>query len=94
MLPLQTIPFGAVEHVLGPHSTLVAELLPRAPWWDSVATTGVRWRLGFDRPVGPLALDRLRLTVDLAGVWAFIPTSAQSGLVAPMPYLGAGLYFL
>ena len=94
MLPLQTIPFGAIEHVMGPHSTFVAELLPRKPWWDSVATTGVRWRLGFDRPLGPLALDRFRLTLDLAGVWAFIPTSEQSGFVAPMPYLGAGLYFM
>ncbi|HEX4621034.1 MAG TPA: hypothetical protein VH208_05635 [Myxococcaceae bacterium] len=94
MVPFQTIPFGAVEHVMGPHTTLVAELLPRKPWWDSVATTGVRWRIGFDRPLGPLALDRFRLTLDLAGVWAFIPTSEQSGFVAPMPYLGAGLYFM
>jgi hypothetical protein len=94
MMPAQVMPFVAVEHVLGPHSALMAELLPRAPWWDSVATTGIRWRFGFSRPWGPLAMDRVRLTLDLACVWAVYPTSSTGGVLAPLPYASAGLYFL
>jgi hypothetical protein len=94
MLPTQGVPFAAVEQTLGPHSTLAAEVFPRLPWWESVATTGVKWRFGFNRPLGPLALNRVRVTLDVAGVWTLIQTSSTRGVILPMPYVGAGFYVL
>jgi hypothetical protein len=32
--------------------------------------------------------------LDLAFVWAVYPTSSTGGVLAPLPYASAGLYFL
>jgi hypothetical protein len=73
---------------------LAAEVFPRAPWYESVATTGVKWRFGFSHPWGPLAINRLRITVDLAAAWSYFSTSPTKGFIAPIPYLGAGFYVM
>ncbi len=97
-LPLQLQPFAAVEQVLGDHSALIAELLPRRHVRDSVATTGVRWLIGSGSAWGPLALDRIRVRLDVAAIWVYLPPSSRKpggkGAVVPLPWAGLGLYFL
>jgi hypothetical protein len=97
-LPIHAQPFFGVEQVLGEHSALAAELLPRARLRDTVGTTGVRWLIGSSSARGPLALDRIRLRLDLAAVWLYLPPSSRKasarGAVLPLPWLGVGLYFL
>jgi hypothetical protein len=89
-------PFAGAEHELGPHSALAAEVFPRIPFTDSFATTGVRWLIGTERPVGPLALNHLKLRVDLAGVWTYLAPAGtrHDGVIFPMPFLGLGAYWL
>lgn len=92
-VPLQFLPFAAVEQVLGPHSALMFELFPRAPFRDTFGSSGVRWLLGKREPSGFLALDRIRARVDLSAVWVYLPgKNGRSGLVMPLPWLGLGLY--
>lgn len=94
MLPLQLQPFLGFEYVLGPHSALVAEFLPRAPSSQSMGSTGIRWLLGFDEPKGPLALDRVRLRLDVAALWFYAPPkeSGANGIILPLPWIGVGVY--
>jgi len=95
MLPIQVQPFLSVEQVLGPHSALAVELLPKLPFRQISFTTGARWLLGFDEAQGHWALNRVRLRIDAAVLWAYLPptSSSQSALV-PLPWVGLGLYFL
>ncbi len=95
-LPVQVQPFVAVEQVLGPHSALAAEFFPRWPLSASMGTTGARWLLGAEHPSGPLALDRLRLRLDLAGLWFYSPPNQDraNGMIAPVPWIGIGVYGL
>jgi hypothetical protein len=95
-LPIQVQPFLAVEQVLGPHSALAAEFFPRIPFSGSMGTTGVRWLLGADEPRGPLALDRVRVRVDVAGLWVYMPPTSYrvEGMILPIPWLGLGVYAL
>jgi hypothetical protein len=97
-LPTQVQPFVGSELVLGPHSSLMAEGLLTSPIEDSMFTTGARWLLGFSRARGPLALDRIRVRLDVAALWLYkparggsMPTSAG---VVGIPWLGLGFYFL
>jgi hypothetical protein len=96
-LPLQLQGFVSVEQVLGPHSALVMELLPRKPFAQSVATTGARWQLGGSEPTSVVAWDRIRFRIDLAGLWAYFPKNNKynkDAFVAPIPWIGLGMYVL
>lgn len=95
-LPTQVQPFVGAQYVIGPHSEVAAEFFPRLPFSQSVLTTGVRWLLGSSAPpTGPLATDRLRVRLDLAALWVFVPADSRSGAFAvPLPWLGVGLYKL
>lgn len=94
MVPTQVQPFLAAEWVLGRHSALVSELLPRIPAEETMLTTGVRWQLGWSEPAGPIARDRIRFRIDLAGVWVWLPktSSGRGGFPAPLPWLSLGIY--
>ncbi|PTL84712.1 hypothetical protein [Vitiosangium sp. GDMCC 1.1324] len=95
--PTQVQAFIGAQYVLGPHSELGMEFFPRKPFQDSFGTTGVRWLLGADSPAGPLALDRLRVRIDLAALWVYVPPTSdgkQDGSVLPVPWLGLGFYKL
>jgi hypothetical protein len=99
-LPVQVQPFLGSEVVLGPHSALMAEALLERRIEDSMVTTGARWLLGWRRPYGPLALDRVRIRLDLALLWLWEPgrggsnPNAQGPKVLPLPWFGVGAYFL
>jgi hypothetical protein len=97
-LPIQVQPFVGSELVLGRHSSLMMEALLEEHVQNTMVTTGARWLLGADHPRGPLALDRIRVRLDLAALWFYVP--AQGGMhpsgakVLPLPWLGLGFYFL
>ncbi|WP_257462203.1 hypothetical protein [Archangium lipolyticum] len=94
-IPTQVQAFVGAQYVLGPHSELAAEFFPRKPFSDSFGTTGVRWLLGADSPRGPLALDRLRVRLDVAALWVYLPpTQKHGGTPLPLPWVGLGLYKL
>ncbi len=98
-LPTQVQPFVGSEVVLGPHSSIMVDWLIGDPLESSVASTGVRWLLGWSRPRGLLALDRVRLRLDLAAVWLFESADHQSSMqhgarALPLPWAGVGFYFL
>ena len=83
------------QYVLGPHSELAAEFFPRKPFAESIGTTGVRWLLGSDKPRGPVAFDRLRVRIDLAALWVYVPpTEKHKCMPLPLPWVGLGLYKL
>lgn len=104
-LPTQYQAWGSVSQVVGEHTTLGMELMPRNPIANSFGTTGVRWALGSNRPWGPIALDRIRVRVDLAGIWFYAPpradkrnpdgttTRGHGPYIAPLPWIGVGLYW-
>ena len=104
-LPEQYQVWGSVSQVIGAHTLLGAELMPRNPIKDSFGTTGVRWMLGSNRPWGPIALDRIRFRIDLAGVWLYsgpkadrqnadgTTTKGHGPYIAPLPWIGVGLYW-
>jgi hypothetical protein len=99
--PTQVQAFVGAQYVLGSHSELAAEFFPRKPFDESFGTTGVRWLLGSDRPSGPLALDRVRVRLDLAALWMYVPQyqsvrdgSTRGGFAVPLPWVGLGLYKL
>lgn len=97
-LPLRAQPFAGVEVLLGPHASLMSEVLPEERVQDTMVTTGARWVLGAERARGPIALDRVRVRLDLAALWFYVP--AQQGMhphgakVLPLPWLGVGIYVL
>jgi hypothetical protein len=97
-LPLQVQPFAGGELVLGEHSALMMEALLEQHVQNTLVTTGARWLLGARHPRGPLALDRVRVRLDLAALWFYVP--AQQGMhphgakVLPLPWLGLGVYVL
>ncbi len=95
-IPTQFQAFVGAQYVLGPHSELAAEFFPRKPFADSFGTTGVRWLLGSDTPRGPVALDRLRVRLDLAALWVYLPETqnGRGGFPFPLPWVGVGLYKL
>jgi hypothetical protein len=96
-IPTEVQPFVGAQYVLGPHSELAAELFPRKPFADSFGTTGVRWLLGSDSPRGPVAFDRLRVRLDVAALWVYLPPSQdgkRGGIPLPLPWVGLGLYKL
>jgi hypothetical protein len=87
-------PYAGLEGVLGPHSALLAEFLPRIPFEETMVTTGARWQLGWDEPVGPIARDRIRFRIDVAGIWVYLPkTSSNEALLLPLPWVGLGVLF-
>ncbi|MFY0526711.1 hypothetical protein ACN28I_27400 [Archangium gephyra] len=96
-IPTQVQAFVGAQYVLGPHSELAMELFPRQPFRDSFGTTGVRWLLGADAPRGPVAFDRLRVRIDVAALWVYLPPSEdgrRGGTPFPLPWVGLGLYKL
>jgi hypothetical protein len=96
-IPTQVQAFIGAQYVLGPHSELAMEFFPRGPFRDSFGTTGVRWLLGSNRPQGPVAFDRLRVRIDLAALWVYLPPSQdgrRGGTPLPLPWVGLGLYKL
>ncbi len=98
-LPTQLQPFAGAEVVLGPHAAILADALIRENIESSIATTGVRWLLGWSRPRGLLALDRVRFRLDLAVVWLFEGADHSSSMphgarALPLPWAGVGFYFL
>ena len=92
-LPLQLRSFFGAEYVFGPHFSLMAEVLPSAHLSTSFVTTGMRVLLGFNRPRGTLALDRIKFRFDLGIIWEYLPDSRDSKTGA-IPWAGIGLYFL
>ncbi len=94
-VPTMWQPFFSAEWVLGRHSALLAELLPRVPVEETMVTTGVRWQLGWREPLGPWARDRIRFRLDLAGLWVYLPKTSggSGGFIVPLPWAGLGLYF-
>lgn len=98
--PTQVQAFVGAQYVLGSHSELAAEFFPRKPFKESFGTTGVRWLLGSDRPSGPFALDRVRVRIDLAALWVYLPETQRQngdpsgGFPFPLPWVGLGLYKL
>lgn len=95
-LPTQVQAFIGAQYVLGPHSELSAEFFPRAKFQESFGTTGVRWLLGSDVPKGPVAFDRLRVRLDVAALWVYLPEdqNGKGGSPFPLPWVGLGLYKL
>ena len=97
-LPTTAAGFLSVEQVLGPHSSLGMEAFPRYPLQDSLVTTGARWLFGGDKPIGPLAWDRLRLRLDFALAWFYMPANAQANRphagVGYVPWLGLGVHVM
>ena len=98
-LPTQVQPFAGAEVVLGRRSAIMVDALVREPIESSIATTGVRWLLGWSRPRGFLALDRVRVRLDLAVVWLFEGADRASSMphgarALPLPWAGVGFYFL
>lgn len=100
-LPTQYRPYLGFEYVFGPHVSLMTEALPGRHLATSYLTTGVRFLLGANHPVGFLALDRIRFRLDLATIWSYIPgearstsTERQSGSTVVLPWLGMGFYFM
>lgn len=93
-IPTQVQPYAGFEWVLGPHSALLAEFLPRLPFEETMVTTGARWQLGWDEPVGPVARDRIRFRIDVAGIWVYLPkTQKNDALILPLPWVGLGVLF-
>jgi hypothetical protein len=93
-VPTQVQPYAGFEWVLGPHSALMAEFLPRIPFEETMVTTGARWQLGWDEPIGPIARDRIRFRIDVAGIWVYLPkTSSNEALFLPLPWVGLGVLF-
>lgn len=93
-VPTMVQPYAGFEWVLGPHSALIAELLPRLPVEETMLTTGARWQLGWEEPVGPVARDRIRFRIDVAGIWVYLPKrGTYDALVVPLPWLGVGVLF-
>jgi hypothetical protein len=100
-LPTQVRSFFGAEYVFGPHFSLMAEVLPSSHLSTSFATTGMRILLGFDRPRGILALDRIKFRFDLGMIWTYIPAEAETtsrkghdATAGFLPWAGIGLYFL
>lgn len=97
-LPLRAQPFAAAEVVLGPHASLMSEVLPETRLQDTMVTTGARWGLGASHSHGPFALDRVRFRLDVAALWFYAPATGgmhpQGAKVLPLPWLGLGIYFL
>jgi hypothetical protein len=98
-LPLQVQPFAGGELVLGEHSALMAEALLEQHVQNTMVTTGARWLLGARHPHGPLALDRVRVRLDLAALWFYQPADnggsrPHGARVLPLPWLGIGVYVL
>ena len=100
-LPTQVRSFFGAEYVFGPHFSLMAEVMPSSHLSTSFATTGMRVLLGFDRPRGTLALDRIKFRFDLGLIWTYIPAqaetsnqSAHDAMVGYVPWAGIGFYFL
>ena len=98
-LPIQLQPFAGGELVLGRHSAIMVDALIGDRVESTVATSGVRWLLGWSRPRGMLALDRVRVRLDLAVVWLFEGAqregpSPHGARALPLPWVGAGFYFL
>lgn len=93
-IPTQVQPYAGVEWVLGPRFAFLGEFLPRLPFEETMVTTGGRWQLGWSEPAGPIARDRIRFRLDVAGIWVFVPkTSRGGGFIAPLPWLGLGVAF-
>jgi hypothetical protein len=97
-LPVRLQPFAGSELVLGPHSSLMIDALLGNDLESTVATSGVRWLLGWSRPRGLLALDRVRVRLDLAALWLFQSSrggsSPHGARAVPLPWAGVGFYFL
>lgn len=100
-LPTQVRSFFGGEYVIGPHVSLMTELLPTSHISTSFVTTGVRVLLGFDRPRGIVALDRIKLRFDLGAIWTYIPAEpatnrgqAHDATVGYVPWVGLGVYVL
>jgi hypothetical protein len=100
-LPTQVRSFFGAEYVFGPHVSVMAELLPTSHLSTSFVTTGLRVLLGFDRPRGIVALDRIKLRFDLGAIWTYIPAEpatnhggAHDATVGYVPWAGLGVYLL
>ena len=100
-LPTQVRSFFGAEYVFGPHFSLMGEVLPSSHLSTSYVTTGMRVLLGFDRPRGMLALDRIKFRFDLGALWTYIPAEpatssrkAHDATVGGVPWAGIGFYFL
>jgi hypothetical protein len=77
-LPIQVRSFFGAEYVFGPHVSVMAELLPTSHVRTSFVTTDVRVLLGFDRPREIVALDRIKLRLDLGTIWTYVPAEPAS----------------
>lgn len=93
MLPDMLQPYLTASVALAPWVSLGAEILPRLPLGDTMVSTGARFRLGFDHAFGPLALDRIRLRLDISLLWERLPPAGGTSSIGMIPAFGVGLYF-
>jgi len=90
------LPYLSGEWVFGPHVSVLTEGLLQDDLASSLFTTGARFLLGWEHSHGPLALDRIRMRLDLAALWHY--REAQGGAhpkgaaILPLPWIGLGLY--
>jgi hypothetical protein len=87
-VPFQVQPFVALEQVLGPHTSLAGELFPRLSLAGTRGSLGIRWLLGGSSPKGPLAVERVRVRLDLAALVIKFPRTSP----LMVPWLGIGLH--
>lgn len=93
MMPTAFLPFVNAEVRLARWAFLIQEVFPGA---NTVGLTGLRLVLGGGEGTwGPLALSKLRLKIDLAGVETYVhgATAKESGF-AVLPWLSLGVYAL
>ncbi len=97
-LPTRIQPFVSAEQPLARWLSLGLEVFPSIPVNQTTVTPGVRMRFGFDHPWGPLALDRVKLSVDLSYALFYLPPQPKydqpKGSVGGLPWLSVGMHFL
>ena len=94
-IPLQGQVYLAAEQRLGQRWTLAAELLPRAPFRDTVLTTGARLLIGPGSGKGLMGSEALRVRLGLALLWVWAQDSSDGtgGTLLPLPWLSLGVHF-
>lgn len=96
MLPDELQPYLTARWDVSHLVALGTEIFPRLPLKETMVSTGVRLRLGFDHAAGPVALDRIRLRLDLSLLWMMVQDPTGQGRpshIGYVPTFGVGLYF-
>ncbi|MDF1561656.1 MAG: hypothetical protein P1V51_01360 [Deltaproteobacteria bacterium] len=93
-IPVQLLPFFAAEQRVGQRWSFATELLPRAPFRDTMLTTGLRLQIGPGSGKGLMGPEafRLRLGFALLWVWAQDADTGEGGKILPLPWLSLGVH--